>query len=123
MLFVPVQVAFRPTGWTAAATQRGRSSRGRRLQKGTLIQYQVAAGTLLPCAAQILCSACCFTRILLNLVVSAGGVDVIEFEGLVLILSIPVQVPYSEHSSFEELRDMVAALQVLPTCFPPSAGS
>lgn len=63
-------VAFRPTGWTAAATSRGRSSRGRRHQKGTLIQYQV---------------------------------------------------PYSEHSSFEELRDMVATLQ--PTRIIPSVGN
>lgn len=41
---VPRQVSFRPTGWAAAGATRGRSSRGRRHQKGTLIQYQVRWG-------------------------------------------------------------------------------
>lgn len=33
-------------------------------------------------------------------------------------VSLEWQVPYSEHSSFEELRDMVATLQVPPQLLP-----
>ena len=107
-------VGFQPTGWTHERGTEQTRSRGRRRQKGTLITYQA--------------------RVSLDCQRVWGGSTLGGYRHAPTQPSIrcaapplpppppPLQVPYSEHSSFTELREFVAWLRPLRCVCPSERG-
>lgn len=116
-------VGFQPTGWSHGRTSAGTKA-GRRIQRGTVVLYQVCrlggpGASLhgvpelkLACDRTICTCSCAACAVAQNQGLPASKHDV-SFASM--------QVPYSEHSSFAELREFVQWFQ--PIQIIPSVGN
>lgn len=116
-------VGFQPTGWVhgggggggSGGRSSSRAKSTKRLQRGTVVLYQVSRGWR-ACMIARACSAACMLAVRMPPMCAPGHAP--DIAPATAADGTCAQVPYSEHSSFEELRAFLAwfrPLSVIPS--------